>query len=150
METNKLIYIVIVLQVILIVICCLCFGRMNLGSNMKSNQCGSGMHMMPNGEMMSNGSMVDDCQMMSGKGSGMKGMMMDMTARMEGKKGDELDKVFLEDMIVHHEGAVDMAKLLQKETKRPELQKMAKDIVDVQTKEISMMQTWLKEWFASN
>jgi len=72
---------------------------------------------------------------------------MDMTARMKGKAGDELDKVFLEDMIVHHEGAVDMAKELQKGTKRPELQKMAKDIIDVQTKEISMMRAWLRDWF---
>jgi uncharacterized protein (DUF305 family) len=60
---------------------------------------------------------------------------------------DELDKIFLVDMIVHHQGAVDMAKLLQKGTKRPELQKMANDIITAQTKEITMMQTWLKEWF---
>ena len=50
-------------------------------------------------------------------------------------------------MIVHHEGAVDMAKELQKGTNRPELQKMAKDIIEVQTGEITMMENWLKEWF---
>lgn len=78
----------------------------------------------------------------------MQTMMHGMTGRMEGKTGDALDQIFLEDMIVHHQGAVDMAKMLQANTKRPELQKMATDIIDVQTKEIEMMQDWLKEWFA--
>lgn len=92
------------------------------------------MHQMPNGAMMHSD-------------SSMSGMMMDMTGRMKGKTGDELDKIFLEDMIVHHQGAVDMAKELQKSTKRPELQKMAKGIIDAQTTEIDMMKTWLAEWF---
>ncbi len=96
----------------------------------------TGMHMMADGKMMSNSD-----------SDAMDSMMMDMTARMQGKTGDELDKIFLADMIVHHQGAVDMAKLLQKGTKRPELQKMANDIITAQTKEITMMQTWLKEWF---
>jgi uncharacterized protein (DUF305 family) len=74
-------------------------------------------------------------------------MMMDMTSRMQGKTGSELDKVFLEDMIIHHQGAVDMAKILDAGTQRPELKKMAADIINVQTKEIQMMQGWLKDWY---
>lgn len=131
MKTNTLIYIVIVLQILLIVLCFSCLRRMSPMARMSN----MGMHMMPDGSMMSN------------SGSDMQGMMMDMTARMEGKIGDELDKIFLEDMIVHHQGAVDMAKELQKGTERPELQKMAKDIIEVQTKEITMMEKWLSEWF---
>ncbi len=134
MKTNTLIYIVIALQIILIILCISCFKGMNK-MNMTPNKNMQGMHMMPDGSMMSN------------SGSDMGSMMMDMTARMKGKTGDELDKVFLEDMIVHHEGAVDMAKELQKGTNRPELQKMAKDIIEVQTGEITMMENWLKEWF---
>ena len=90
---------------------------------------------------------MNNMHMMNKDNSGMHSMMMDMTSRMKGKTGDELDKIFLEDMIVHHQGAVDMALLLQKGTKRPELQKMAKDIIDVQTKEIDMMKAWLASWF---
>lgn len=139
METNKLIYIVIALQVVLIILCLSCFGRMNKGEmRMHKMDRSSGMHMMPDGTMMKNES------------TEMHSMMMDMTARMEGKKGDELDKIFLEDMIVHHEGAVDMAKLLQKGTKRPELQKMATDIIEVQTREIGMMKSWLSDWFKNS
>lgn len=90
---------------------------------------------------------MNNMHIMNKDNSGMHSMMMDMTSRMKGKTGDELDKIFLEDMIVHHQGAVDMALLLQKGTKRPELQKMAKDIIDVQTKEIDMMKVWLTSWF---
>jgi uncharacterized protein (DUF305 family) len=101
------------------------------------NQAKSRMHMMPDGSMMSN------------TNPDMHSMMMDMTARMQGKSGDELDKIFLEDMIIHHQGAVDMAKELQKGTQRPELQKMATDIINVQTAEIAMMQNWLTQWFST-
>ncbi len=139
MKTNTLVSIVIALQVVLIIIGISCLRQMNTDDTNQPTQTMSGMHMMPDGTMMSNMGSSDD----------MSSMMMDMTARMEGKTGDELDKVFLEDMIIHHEGAVDMAKELQKGTKRPELQKMAKDIIDVQTKEISMMQQWLTDWFGA-
>ncbi len=81
------------------------------------------------------------------KGMDMGGMMMDMTARMEGKEGDELDMIFLEDMIVHHQGAVDMAAILKEKTQRPELQAFAQEIIDVQDKEINMMKNWLESWF---
>lgn len=94
---------------------------------------------------MNDESMMHDTSMMDGDDMGV--MMMDMTSRMKGKKGDELDRVFLEDMIVHHQGAVDMAKILQAGTQRLELQKMAQDIITVQTKEIEMMRGWLTNWF---
>lgn len=99
----------------------------------------------PGTHMMSGGTMMHDTSMMGGNGMGQ--MMMDMTSRMQGKTGDALDQIFLEDMIVHHQGAVDMAKILQAGTQRPELQKMAQDIITVQTKEIEMMKTWLRDWF---
>ncbi len=80
----------------------------------------------------------------------MEHQMMTMTGAMAGKTGNELDKAFLQQMIVHHQGAVAMAELLAKDTKRPELQKMAKEIIDVQTKEIDQMDIWLTTWFSKN
>lgn len=78
----------------------------------------------------------------------MESMMHDMTSRMEqASSTTELEKIFLEDMIVHHQGAVAMAELLAERTERPELQKMASDIITVQTKEIDMMHIWLDTWF---
>lgn len=99
-----------------------------------------GMHMMPDGTMMANGGMG---------GMDMGAMMMDMTARLEGKKGDELDRIFLEDMIVHHQGAVDMAILLRDGTNRAEMKKFAEDIIRVQTAEIAQMEAWEKSWFGN-
>lgn len=132
MEKNNYSLIIVALQVLIVIL--LVIGMAQMRSKSPNQQMG--MHRMPDGSMMSNSTESD-----------MHGMMMNMTARMEGKTGDELDRIFLEDMIVHHEGAVAMALELQKGTKRPELQKMAKEIIDVQTKEIEMMKAWLNEWF---
>ena len=66
---------------------------------------------------------------------------------LEGKTGDELDKAFLAEMIVHHEGAVQMAQTLLKGTKRPELIKLGNDIITAQTGEIQMMKQWQRDWF---
>ena len=77
---------------------------------------------------------------------GMESMMMDMTAHMNGKSGDELDRIFLEDMIIHHQGAVDMAIIIKENTQRPELKIFAQEIIDVQDQEINMMNDWLAQW----
>lgn len=76
----------------------------------------------------------------------MNAMMMDMTARMQGKTGDELDRIFLEDMIIHHQGAVDMAIIIKEQTSRQELKDFAQEIIDVQDQEINMMKNWLTQW----
>jgi hypothetical protein len=74
--------------------------------------------------------------------------MMDMmNTDLVGRRGDDLDKTFLEQMIVHHEGAVKMAQTLKEGTDRKELKDMADDIIVAQSKEIGMMEVWLKEWF---
>jgi uncharacterized protein (DUF305 family) len=77
----------------------------------------------------------------------MHGAMIGMTSGLAGKTGDELDKAFLDEMIVHHEGAVEMAQTLQKGTLRSELLKLASDIIEAQTREIRMMKQWRSEWF---
>jgi hypothetical protein len=75
------------------------------------------------------------------------GMTMDeMIKGLEGLTGDEFDKAFVEMMIVHHQGALDMAKQIPVNVKHPELKKLGEDIVTAQTKEIEMMRSWLKKW----
>ncbi len=90
---------------------------------------------------------TNDSAAMSTMNHSMDDMMMDMTANMKGKTGDELDHVFLDDMITHHQGAVDMAKLLKEGTARPELKKFADDIITAQTAEIAQMKEWNTQWF---
>lgn len=79
--------------------------------------------------------------------STMEDSMSGMTGSLDGKKGEALEVAFLEGMIVHHEGAVAMARKLKEGTKRPELLKMADDIINVQTLEITTMKGWLNKWF---
>lgn len=93
------------------------------------------MHMMPDGSMMSN------------VGMDMGSMMDGMMSGLAGKTGDAFDKEFLEEMIVHHQGAVEMAQAVLATSKRPELIQLANDIITAQTKEIGMMQAWEKAWF---
>lgn len=88
-------------------------------------------------------------RMMDEKG-GMHMMMGGMMQGLEGKKGAAMEQAFLEEMIVHHEGAVAMAEALLKETKRPELVTLGTAIVIAQTEEIAQMKAWLAEWFPKN
>lgn len=73
--------------------------------------------------------------------------MSSMNADLVGKKGDDLDKTFLNGMIEHHNGAIEMAKTLKAGTNRPELQRFADQIIRAQAPEVQQMQIWLKQWF---
>lgn len=57
----------------------------------------------------------------------------------------DADTDFVRGMIPHHQGAIDMAKVVLDNGKAPELHKLAQDIIAAQTKEIAMMQDWLKQ-----
>lgn len=72
--------------------------------------------------------------------------MDEMTASLKGKSGDDFDKTFLSEMIVHHQGAIDMANLAKQNAKHDEVKKLADDIVAAQTKEITEMKQWQKDW----
>ncbi len=102
-----------------------------------TNTSTSGMHMMPDGTMMGN----------NGQSMSMADMMASMNAELEGKTGEEFEKAFIDEMIVHHEGAVDMAEILLQKTQRPELVKLGNDIISAQTSEIEMMKEWRQTWF---
>lgn len=76
-------------------------------------------------------------------GTGSKGM----AAGLEGKKGEELEVAFLEGMIEHHRDAVNMAHKIKEGSKRPELQKLADDIIGAQNSEVELMKGWLNQWY---
>jgi uncharacterized protein (DUF305 family) len=58
---------------------------------------------------------------------------------------DELE--FLVEMIPHHQEAVDSASVILKAGKRKELRSFAKEIMQVQAREIAMMKQWLVQWY---
>lgn len=59
----------------------------------------------------------------------------------------EFDLRFLNAMIPHHEGALVMAKDLLSKSKRPEMKKLAQEILTSQEKEIDQMKQWRKAWY---
>ncbi|HJP81287.1 MAG TPA: DUF305 domain-containing protein [Candidatus Saccharimonadales bacterium] len=82
----------------------------------------------------------------SDKDSDMDMSMSQMTESLKGKSGDDFDKTFINEMIMHHQGAVDMANLVKTQAKHQEIKDMANDIVSAQTKEINQMKSWQTSW----
>lgn len=88
----------------------------------------------------------DEMMMSSNKDDSMHGAMNMMTDALAGKTGDDFDKAFLSEMIVHHEGAVEMADQALKNASHQDLKDMATAIIEAQTKEIEQMKQWQNEW----
>jgi uncharacterized protein (DUF305 family) len=85
---------------------------------------------------------ANDKQMMN-HGSGMNHLMtMDL-----GPADANFDLRFIDAMIPHHQGAVEMAKEAQVKSKRPEIKKLADNIIKSQNQEITQMKQWRQAWY---
>ncbi|TDT86069.1 uncharacterized protein (DUF305 family) [Arthrobacter sp. AG258] len=77
-------------------------------------------------------------------GHGMTGMVDDAgIEKLESATGTDAAKLFLEQMIGHHEGAIDMARQEISAGKFPDAVKLGHDIVDAQQAEITQMKQLL-------
>jgi len=56
------------------------------------------------------------------------------------------DVNFVQQMIPHHEQAVEMAEFVDDRTQRPQLVQLSQDIISSQSSEIDTMTAWLEEW----
>lgn len=75
---------------------------------------------------------------------GMSGMMSaDDMAELEQTSGAEFDRMWMEMMIAHHEGAVEMAGVVQAGGSAPEVRELAGEIITAQTAEIAEMTSLL-------
>lgn len=89
------------------------------------------------------------------KGSTLMGGMMSQGGMHMGGSEDittlqnasDFDKAFIEQMIPHHQMAIMMARMLASGTNRSEMEQLAKNIVNSQTKEIQQMQGWYTTWY---
>jgi uncharacterized protein (DUF305 family)/Spy/CpxP family protein refolding chaperone len=77
--------------------------------------------------------------------AGMDMSMGQMTISEDDSK--PFDQRFIEAMISHHQGAIDMAKMAQQMAEHEEIKTLADAIIIAQQAEIEQMQSWLKEWY---
>ena len=101
-----------------------------------------GMRQMNQQQAKSEGMMQMHDSMMDDESMTMSGMVDSL----QGKTGDDFDKTFISEMIDHHQGAIDMAKLAKEKALHREIKDMADDIISAQTKEIDKMRQWQKDW----
>ncbi len=61
-----------------------------------------------------------------------------------------IDRQFIDMMVPHHQGAVEMAKIAQTRAEHPEIKTLAGNIIASQTNEIGQMKQWRAMWFGSD
>ena len=72
--------------------------------------------------------------------------MSQMSAELEDKQGDAFDEAFINGMIEHHRGAIDMAQLAPDRAEHSEIEQLAEEIVEAQEAEIAEMERWRTQW----
>lgn len=68
-----------------------------------------------------------------------------MMRELKDLSGESLDRAFLEDMIMHHMGAMMMAQSVQSYVEHEEIEALARSIIDTQSTEIAEMRKMLQE-----
>jgi len=76
----------------------------------------------------------------------MMGMDMDMG---ELETAKPFDREFIDQMIVHHQGAIRMARMELRYGEDQEAKDLATAIVDAQAAEIEQMNSWRQEWYGA-
>jgi uncharacterized protein (DUF305 family) len=77
-------------------------------------------------------------------GSGAMGMTDEQMNQLMGAQGTDFDRMFLEMMTIHHQGAIEMAKTEQANGSNPQAKALAHSIETSQTAEVAEMAEMLK------
>lgn len=83
-------------------------------------------------------------------GTGEPGDMMETAVGDIPVTGGEIDDLYINMMVPHHQSAVEMARIAQERSQQPEIQELASNIIASQEDEIAMMQQWKEEWYGTN
>src|SRR6266498_5281601 len=100
------------------------------------------------GSSMMSGGTMGPGMMSGGTISGMMGNGM-MGSVVRGDPSQPFDQRFLNQMIVHHEGAVMSAQMMIADSARPELRDLAQRIITGQQREIDQMRQWRQDWYGT-
>lgn len=76
---------------------------------------------------------------------GMSSMSMDMT-HMQTVSGKQLERMFIDMMIPHHQGAIEMARDAMAKAEHQEIKDLAQKMITGQQKEIDQLQQWKSQW----
>lgn len=106
-----------------------------------------GPRWFPNAYGGSNGAMSG----MMGRNGAMSGMMSGgmMNGQIVSDPNRPFDQQFLDQMIMHHEGAVMSTQMMIAQSQRPELRDLAQRIITGQQRELDQMRQWRKAWFGA-
>ena len=66
----------------------------------------------------------------------------EMHRLMSAASGETVDQAYIAKMIAHHQGAVAMAEVALRDSRDPEVRRMAQAVIDTQTREIAEMHAW--------
>lgn len=59
----------------------------------------------------------------------------------------EYDLRYIDAMVLHHQGAIDMAQEAKAKSERPEIQQLADAIIEAQNQEIQQLKEWREAWY---
>jgi uncharacterized protein (DUF305 family) len=88
--------------------------------------------------------------MMDHTAMGMENTNAGMMNQLNGKTGAAFDKAFLEQMIMHHQSAINMASSGKTNAQHQEIKDLTTNIITTQTKEIQQMKQWQNKWSYTN
>jgi len=78
------------------------------------------------------------------------GSMMGTQAGNVPVTGEEVDEMFINMMVPHHQGAVAMAQITLERAGHAEIKEMANAIITSQEDEITQMKDWKQQWYGSS
>ncbi len=118
-------------------------GQSATNSNSAMNHGGMNHNSMnSNSSMNMNGMNHNSMPMNSNMPMNHSGMKSDANAA-----SAPYDLQFIDTMTAHHQGAIEMAKMVDGRTQRTELRAFAQKIIADQNKEIEQMKEWREKWF---